>query len=484
MFKQTIGIVTSMKHLEAKRYAIRLAACLALFMPLLAGMAALSPAQAQSNPRYAALVINSRTGDVLYNDSADAKRYPASLTKMMTLYMAFDALERGKFSLNTALKASANAARMPQTNISLRQGDTITVRQVIQCLVTRSANDAAVVMAESIGGTEWNFARLMTRKARELGMRSTVFQNASGLPDNRQHTTARDMATLGIALRRDFPQYYHFFTTKSCTYKGRTYHTHNNVIARYNGVDGIKTGYINASGFNLVTSVRKNGYDLVAVVMGGRTARSRDDHMIRLLDRTYAQLDKTGGTMLASAQPLKSAPVPQAHPLRQATTELAQAPELPSPSVASTEEIQVASLNTVVPGLRENTLMAPTASAPATVRTIATPLSQPKPVQEASLNPAAETSTENASVNTQSGSKNWGIQVGAFEEPKDALIAAAHAINLASNVLSNSKINVSDLQDGEKGIHRARLSNLSKEQAQQACSILVSQKESCFVYQQ
>lgn len=240
--------------------------------------------------RYSALVVNADNGQVLYEKNAGNTRYPASLTKMMTLYLTFDALRSGKLSMDQRLPVSAKAARQPQTNISLNKGDRLPVKTAIESLVVRSANDSAMVLAEAIGDTEWNFALLMTKKARELGMKNTVFRNPNGLPDNKQRTTAYDMAKLAIALRRDFPEYYPVFKLQNFNYGGVEYTTHNHVLERYPGADGVKTGYIRASGFNLVTSVRKDGYNLVAVVLGGRSASSRDNQMISLLDSTLSRI--------------------------------------------------------------------------------------------------------------------------------------------------------------------------------------------------
>ncbi|MDX2073529.1 MAG: D-alanyl-D-alanine carboxypeptidase family protein [Alphaproteobacteria bacterium] len=245
---------------------------------------------APSADKFAAVVVDASTGQVLYEKNAGDLRYPASLTKMMTLYLTFDALKRGKLRLNQKLPVSAKAAGQPQTNINLSEGDWLTVEEAIEALVVRSGNDASVVLAEKLGGTVWSFAQMMTQKARELGMRDTVFRNPNGLPDNGQYTNAFDMARLGIALRRDFPEYYPYFKTERFDFRGVTYTTHNRVMLRYNGADGIKTGYIRASGFNLVTSVKKSGYNIVAVIMGGPSGTVRDDMMINMLDRTFAEL--------------------------------------------------------------------------------------------------------------------------------------------------------------------------------------------------
>ena len=244
----------------------------------------------KSADKFSAVVVDASNGHVLYEKNADEMRYPASLTKMMTLYLTFDAIKRGKISLYQNLPVSAKAAGQPETNINLTEGDKLMVEEAIEALVVRSGNDASVVLAEKLGGTTWGFAQMMTQKARELGMRDTTFRNPNGLPDDGQYTSAFDMARLGIALRRDFPEYFKYFKTERFDFHGVTYTTHNRVMLRYGGVDGIKTGYIRASGFNLVTSVKKNGYNIVAVIMGGSSGTARDDMMINMLDRTFAEL--------------------------------------------------------------------------------------------------------------------------------------------------------------------------------------------------
>ena len=238
--------------------------------------------------RYASMVVDAKTGKTLHASNPDRKRYPASLTKMMTLYMVFDALERKKFSLNQRLKVSRRAQGMPPSKLGLQRGKTIRVKDAILALITKTANDAAVVVAEALGGTEIKFAQMMTKKARQIGMRRTKFRNASGLPNRGQVSTARDMAILARRLIRDFPQYYHFFGTQRFNYKRRTFRNHNKLLTNYPGVDGIKTGYIRASGFNLVASTKRHGRRLIGVVFGGKSAKSRDRHMRRLFARAFA----------------------------------------------------------------------------------------------------------------------------------------------------------------------------------------------------
>lgn len=257
------------------------------------------PASPTDPVKDAALVIDGATGKVLYARNENATRYPASLTKMMTLYMLFEALKAGKLTMQTPLPVSAHAQRQRPTKLNLRKGQTIAVEDAIRATVIRSANDVAVVIAEALGGTEGNFALQMTAKARSLGMNETNFHNASGLPSPLQITTATDMAILGRRIAYDFPQHFHYFALPGFTYKGTWYPTHDNLIGRYDGADGIKTGYTNASGFNLVSSVVRDNRHIVAVVMGGRTAIRRDLEMIRILDEAFGQV-AANPTLVAS----------------------------------------------------------------------------------------------------------------------------------------------------------------------------------------
>jgi D-alanyl-D-alanine carboxypeptidase len=235
----------------------------------------------------AALIIDGTTGKVLYARNQLEERHPASLTKMMTLYLLFDAIKKGQISLNSTIPISAHAAVQKPTNLHLRNGDQINVELAIKALVVRSANDVAAAVAEALGGTEGHFAELMTAKARALGMRNTFYHNASGLPDPLQITTAADLAVLARHLAYDFPQFYHYFSTPSFSFRGIEYPTHDNLIGRYRGADGIKTGYTGASGFNLVSSVVRDNTHVIGVVMGGRTAARRDREMMRLLDLAF-----------------------------------------------------------------------------------------------------------------------------------------------------------------------------------------------------
>lgn len=239
------------------------------------------------NGKQAAIVIDGETGKTLYESDSTEPRYPASLTKMMTAYMLFEAMQANRISPSTRIPVSVNAASQPPTKIGFRPGDAITAEDAILALVTKSANDVAVAVGEFLGGSEEKFAEQMTAKARQIGMRNTRFRNASGLPNPEQQTTARDMALLGITLRKRFPQYFHYFSTQSFMLGGtKPVRGHNRLLARVNGADGIKTGYTRASGFNIVTSVNRDGKKLICVVMGGASAKARDDYAASLIE-TY-----------------------------------------------------------------------------------------------------------------------------------------------------------------------------------------------------
>ena len=235
------------------------------------------------SPPYADMVVDVKSGRVLRATNEDALRHPASVTKVMTLYLLFEQLDRGRLALETPLRISANAARQAPSKLGLPPGSEIEVEDAIKALVTKSANDIAVVIAENLAGSEETFAELMTRKARELGMSQTVYRNASGLPDPEQVTTARDLTVLARAIQDRFPKYYRYFQTRVFNYAGRSHRNHNKLLGRVEGVDGIKTGFTNASGFNLVTNVRTDDRHIVGVVLGGRSGPSRDRIMASLI---------------------------------------------------------------------------------------------------------------------------------------------------------------------------------------------------------
>jgi len=261
---------------------------LALLLPLLL-IALMLPAAAQA--KYASLVLDAETGRVLHEVNADTRNYPASLTKMMTLYLTFEAVESGRWHWKGALKVSARAARQPPSKLGLRAGQTITVETAVMALITKSANDVGSTIAHNYSGGERAFAKVMTAKAKKLGMSRTVFRNSSGLPHSRQKSTARDMVKLARALLRDYPTYYRHFSAREFRYKGKRFKNHNNLLKTYHGADGVKTGYIRASGFNLVASAVRDGRRVIGVVFGGRSVKSRDRHMAKLLNKGFARID-------------------------------------------------------------------------------------------------------------------------------------------------------------------------------------------------
>lgn len=384
--------------------------------------------QAHANPRYASIVINADTGAVLHESNADASRYPASLTKMMTLYMLFEAMQQGRMTLDSRMPVSVHAASMPQTNIGLRAGETLSVRDAIPALIVRSANDAAAVVAEALGRTESNFGRLMTEKARQMGMHSTIFRNASGLPDRAQITTARDMVKLSVRLMKDFPQYYPYFSTQSFRYRGITYNSHNRMVRNTHGVDGLKTGFIRASGFNVATSAKRDERRLIAVVMGGKTAASRDQHTVKLLDRSFkkatpAQLvassNHTSDTTHSRSNSLTDAPIPAAKPIVSLTGE-------PDPAAILRGEFM--------------------------------------PVSDVS---------ENSNLPK---SNSWAVQIGSYFEP-----SRAHAQAQAATRWVAGEVAVVEVEISNRIFYRARVVGLQKNQAFNACQSLSRNGMDCMV---
>ncbi len=404
-----------------------IAALVALLLLLAAPRSALA--------RYAGIVIDAETGAILYEKRADQRLYPASLTKIMTLYMTFEALEQGRLRLGQKLRVSRRAAGQTPSVLGLKRGERISVRDAILALITKSANDVATVLAEAQAKSELEFALAMTRKARELGMKRTRFRNATGLPNRRQYSTARDMARLARALIRDFPQYYKLFSTRRFTYKGRKIPNHNNLLASYKGADGIKTGYIRASGFNLVASAQRNGRRLIGVVFGGRTAKRRDAQMARLLDRGFQMLPRLGsGRELRMARKTIILPRPQPRPARFAVN--AQPPR-PARRTASL-------------GI----------SSPAQ-----TPKPEITPVSLPTENPVA-----------------WGIQIGAFRRLAAAQNRLYQAAAAAQGLLSNRNIAISKVSDDkDRAFYRARMVGLSENKAREVCSKLRRSAIGCVV---
>ena len=352
------------------------------------------------SPPYADIVVDANTGQVLHAANPDALRHPASITKIMTLYLLFEQLETGKLKLDSRLPVSAHAAAQSPTKLELNAGQTIAVDDAIKGMVTKSANDAAVVVAEAIGGSEDNFGRLMTRKAHALGMTRTVYVNASGLPSADQLTTARDQAILGRAIQERFPKHYHYFSLPSFRYRGVAMRNHNHLLGRVQGMDGIKTGYTHDSGFNLVTSVHRNGRHVVAVVLGGASGGARDARMRELIEshivqastrRTAPMIAESTTPMramqLANARPEKPveapapAPAPAAHPARAVATPTppAGSSDPIRPLVVRTIQVRAAAVRTAALG----PLVVPEPNSAVVPPQLAAPAPQPMPAAAA-----------------------------------------------------------------------------------------------------
>lgn len=291
-------ILGFLKYLRIRSFFINIICILALFVPSIAGAA---------SPIHASLIIDQDTGTIYHQENAWEKRHPASLVKMMTLYMTFESLRNNKLSMNQFLTVSRHAASMQRTNINLKAGQRISVKTAILALVVHSANDAAVVLGEAIGGTEQRFAQMMTKRAASLGMNSTVFANATGLHHVSQVSTAADMAKLALALKRHYPEYYKLFRAVQFNYNGTTYRSHNRVVLNNSWVDGLKTGFINKSGFNIVTSGEKHGKRLVGVVFGGHSAKARDTRVVSLLNSCFNKINGTNDKEITTVAVTKKA---------------------------------------------------------------------------------------------------------------------------------------------------------------------------------
>jgi D-alanyl-D-alanine carboxypeptidase len=410
---------------------------------------------AQAGGKFASLVVDARTGVILHNEDGNSLRHPASLTKMMTLYVVFQDLKAGRIKLNTPLRVSKRAAAMAPSKLGLKAGTTITVEQAIKALIIKSANDAAATVGENLGnGSEAAFAARMTRVARQIGMSRTTFKNASGLPNPGQVTTAKDLATLGLRLMRDFPQYYPYFRATSFNFKGRLIRSHNKLVGRFDGTDGIKTGYINASGYNLVTSTRRNGKRVVGVVLGGKTAARRDAYMMRIISRSLPKA-RAGNTLAAVAGSTKGV----INPLKQTaeTPAAAQEPE-------ETETDQLAAL------------VAETDSN--TPEVIQAELQGKKKTNPSEF---AEDDTT-ASVSSPEGD-GFGVQISAFQDKRTAAAAVSDVKAAAGDALEGKKAYTVAVKKGSKIEYRLVIAGLSQKSAKQSCAKLVRAKMTCAVVQ-
>lgn len=430
---------------------------------------------AHANAKYAGIVVDVKSGKTLYADNADRLRYPASLTKIMTLYMLFGQLESGKVSLNTRLRVSKRAAGMQPSKLGLRAGTSIKVKDAILALVTKSANDVAVVVAEHIGGTESNFAKMMTRTARSIGMSKTTFRNASGLPNSGQRTTARDMARLGIAIQDRFPQYFKYFSTRTYSYKGKGYRNHNRLLGNVRGVDGIKTGYIRASGFNLVTSVNKGNRRVVAVVMGGRTGRSRDAHMRDLISRYFRKATRGARTTKLIAS--RSVPLPRARATALAAVDRQQTIVAAAIPTARPDPIITASITPQAPvqaSAQSSLQLRPAQTAQNTAPAAsAAPTALPVPGFDPEFGSAD--GYENTDI-----PDGWQIQIGALPSEEAAGILLSSALGVGANHLSGKVPFTEPVIANGQTLHRARFAGFSnKNAAWAACAYLETQDFAC-----
>lgn len=407
-------------------------------------------APAEANPRYAAIVVDANSGQTLFARNADEKRYPASITKVMTLYILFEELEAGRLKIDTPLKVSQNAANQVPSKIGVRPGRTISVKDAIGTLVTKSANDVAVVVAENISGDVASFAQRMTRTARRIGMHNTTFKNPHGLPDAGQVTTARDIVTMGLAVQSRFPQYYGYFGLRSYTHAGTTYRNHNRLLGQMAGVDGLKTGYIRASGFNLVANLRRDGKHIVGVVMGGRTGASRDAHMREILANALPKASR-GGQLLVSNPPLPTAP-----PARAATPAFAML--VPSTTVPAT--LVTASTRKPEPRYEQS------------IGTLVARLSAQEPVEAGSA--------DDAPTATPQPAGGYVIQIGAFASEELARDTLNRAKSSASRILDEAKPFTETTQSNGSTLWRARFAGFEQATAEAACAELKRQSFGCF----
>ncbi|WP_343314514.1 SPOR domain-containing protein [Brucella sp. BE17] len=456
-------------------YALKKAAQATLLLATVTGCSTASttiPAIAAPD-KYAAIVVDANTGKTLFASSADAQRYPASLTKMMTLYMLFEAMQSGRVNKNTLIPVSAYARSRPPTKIGFRPGQSIRVEDAILALITKSANDVAAATGEYLGGSEERFAQMMTAKARRLGMRSTTFRNASGLPNASQRSTARDMALLGMALRQHFPREFGYFSQRSFVYRGQTIRGHNKLLGHVAGVDGIKTGYTNASGFNLVSSVNSGGRRIVAVVMGGNTGASRDAHMTQLIAK-YLPQAKRGRSSDALIVAVGNAPQVVA------SIDLPTAQNAPVPVARQSVSIEDAINNEAGEGdVDQPQVLALAAPTPRPTAFAAQKALRPTP--KAAVPSANAGNVDPVTTASAPASGNWAIQIGSLPSQGQALEMLNKASASAGNALASASPYTEMFNKGNASYHRARFTGFaSKQAAWDACASLKKKNFGCY----
>ncbi|MFN3836722.1 MAG: serine hydrolase [Brevundimonas sp.] len=466
-------------------------------------------AQSQESSRYAAIVIDAATGEVLFARHADSRRYPASLTKMMTLYLTFEALSQGKANLNDVLTISPRAASQPPSKLGLAAGQTITLDNAMRATAVRSANDMALAIGEHIGGSEARFTNMMTMKAEQLGMTQTRYVTANGLPDARQLTSARDQAILARAIMRDFPQYYSYFGLHDWAYNGRTYRNTNGLLPTGRGYDGMKTGYTNASGYNLAASAVRDGRRLITIVLGGRSTASRNAHVAELMDTgfeverrrgqgeriqvaqtffeqrgfgiggesasgdapiAYASIrdDEDGEAAGSTAVAYTAAPAPTVLPTRVAPSPSERAAsqraaatdqaagQTASQTAASTTPRAPHNVTASLNGAPSNA-----AIAPSTTPRRATPPPAREPARTTARTPAGR----------------WAVQVGAFREEKVANDWLVEVNRRFRTQFASAERNVQTAGDW----YRSRFVGLTESAAKTACEALAERRVTCMV---
>jgi len=443
----------------------------------IAGVAGgITAAQAAPN---SSIVVDAKTGKVLFSESPDAKRFPASLTKMMTLYLLFERLDAGKTSLTSRIPISAHAAAQAPSKLGLKPGSSISVRDAIYAIVTRSANDIAVAIGEYLAGSEDDFAVKMTAKAHELGMSNTTFRNASGLPNPRQVTSARDMATLGRALQDRFPGYFKFFSATSFTFNGHRVPGHNRLLGSVAGVNGIKTGYTRASGYNLVTSITRDNRQLVAVVLGGNTGRERDQKMKRLVE---AYLPKAYAGARTAPLVAKASP-------SLAREEIAAMAAVPAPRIkpdfSEAEPIEPSETGSVSVAAADIAPDQPTDEGDGGDDAA---IDQPmKPVKVMTVKVRVDKTEKTASIAPAVAPKNvdgWKIQIAAAPSQSSAQDQIKKARAAAPKILASADDYLEPVAKGGDTLYRARFSGFkNKDAARAACSYLTRRGVSCLALQ-
>jgi D-alanyl-D-alanine carboxypeptidase len=414
--------------------------------------------------QYSAIVMDMRDGTVLYESNADRRQAPASLTKMMTLYLTFEAVENGQIKLDQNVRISRHAASQPASKLYLKAGQKVTIRSLIRASAIKSANDAAVALAEAVGGSEEAFARLMTAKARQLGMANTTFRNANGLTAPGHLSTARDMATLGRHLFFDFPQYYNIFSRKTDRAAGKRVYTTNRLLSSYRGADGIKTGYTNAAGYNLVASARRGDKRIVAALFGGQSSSWRNARMVELLDQGFSRAETRVAMVAPRAEKqlvLARAPLPPTKPGTPATGFEALAQALSSNAVASTprSNSRLAPLYAVVPPARLGRVAANSRSSTAAGITTANNYDQvPIPVPRPS----------------------WAVQLGAFQNRANAVSRVTEVALGNVETLASAAPVIDEIRGRQGGsLYRVRFVGLAPDDASQACRSLEADGHDC-----